>query len=163
MPRNLHKKRPTRWGIYYGLCLQLLRKQYGERCAYCDRRMSCGPQKTNAHWDNRASIEHRVALSHGGQNSPGNVILVCRRCNDYVGDAEGSEKKRLIRCLKNRTTLWDTARKCAPGFKNHQWKRGRQFRSLQFPSKGPFWLARGSVVRCTHCLMRKCQIEWYSR
>jgi 5-methylcytosine-specific restriction endonuclease McrA len=57
---------------------------WGGRCAYCDVALS--RQKTGGKV--KASIDHFIPLSKGGQNSRSNRVLSCYPCNLAKGDTD---------------------------------------------------------------------------
>jgi 5-methylcytosine-specific restriction endonuclease McrA len=60
---------------------------WGGRCAYCDVALS--RMKTGGKV--RASIDHFIPLSKGGQNGRINRVLACYPCNLAKGDADPRE------------------------------------------------------------------------
>lgn len=68
--------------------LEKLVKRDGERaCAYCGKPLG---------WDN-ATIEHVIPVSRGGPDRIDNMVIACRVCNAYMGDAPLIDKLKRIR------------------------------------------------------------------
>ncbi|SRR6266571_868098 len=88
------------------LVIALLRARDGDSCAYCLRRMSFdGQPREESHHDARPSIEHLIPLNKGGENTPPNVVLVCRTCNLFMGDgSQIAPREEMIETLRN--TRW---------------------------------------------------------
>lgn len=57
-----------------------LRIKQSDRCYYCRLLMGFGKEFKNH--PRMATIEHLKAISAGGDNSRGNLVLACKRCND---------------------------------------------------------------------------------
>ncbi len=64
--------------------LKLFERQNG-RCCYCDRFVVlCMDYKMQQRQD-AATIEHLRRLADGGSNSPSNLSMACKRCNQERG------------------------------------------------------------------------------
>jgi hypothetical protein len=55
----------------------------GNRCSYCGLMMSSGCDPNN---DRHTEIDHSLPRSKGGGNEPGNLKVICRRCNHLKRD-----------------------------------------------------------------------------
>jgi 5-methylcytosine-specific restriction endonuclease McrA len=66
-----------------------LRKRDGDQCAYCDNSLIFG--KTNGYEPLKATIDHVLPLSLGGEHSWDNVVLACSACNSSKGNRLLSE------------------------------------------------------------------------
>jgi CRISPR/Cas system Type II protein with McrA/HNH and RuvC-like nuclease domain len=60
--------------------LRLLRKRFGDFCAYCKVRMTF--QKLKARLPHYATLDHVIPFSHEfWEGKARNTVLACRRCN----------------------------------------------------------------------------------
>lgn len=79
-----HKRRARLAAVAFedGITVVALRKRDGDNCTYCKQPMLFKAQ-AREHGINpmRASIEHIVPLSRGGEHTFANTALACHRCN----------------------------------------------------------------------------------
>lgn len=73
------------------------------RCEYCRRYQELIG-------DSFFEIEHIIPLARGGQTTPDNLALACRRCNLLKGvalEARDPRTEQLVRLFNPRTDRWD--------------------------------------------------------
>lgn len=73
MPNGLKEKKRK---------LALVRSRDGDECFYCGKQTD----------DNSRSLEHILAVEHGGNNSAANLVIACKPCNQAVGHSPIIEK-----------------------------------------------------------------------
>jgi 5-methylcytosine-specific restriction endonuclease McrA len=64
-------------------------KEQGSKCHYCRKRIKTNPLPVE--WDRRATIDHVVPLSAGGENKRRNVVAACIKCNQDKGSMPADE------------------------------------------------------------------------
>lgn len=73
------------------------------RCEYCRRYQ-------DLMGDSFFEVEHIIPVAHGGQTTPDNLALACRRCNLLKGaavEAHDPRSARSARLFNPRTDRWD--------------------------------------------------------
>jgi 5-methylcytosine-specific restriction endonuclease McrA len=82
-PRGIKEKRKT---------LTALIDRDGHDCFYCGKETD----------DTNRTIEHLLAVAHGGNNNMNNLALACQDCNVAVGDMSILEKMHYREALRQR-------------------------------------------------------------
>lgn len=64
----------------------LARRDGGWVCHYCGCRIHADPDKVNSlRRPAKATIDHKTPLARGGEDTPRNLVLACRECNQEKG------------------------------------------------------------------------------
>ena len=69
---------------------EILHKSYGKNCCYCDVTLTVS----------NIVCDHIHPISHGGDSTPDNLQLICRRCNTRKGNLSDKDFKRLLKWIK---------------------------------------------------------------
>lgn len=69
-------------------------KEQRSKCAYCRCRIKRNPLPVE--WHRRATIDHVVPLSKGGENKRRNVVAACIKCNSDKGSLSADEFRAIL-------------------------------------------------------------------
>lgn len=84
--------------VGYSIALQhRQRSEHGLQCFYCNRTLVSG---LSGYGKNRATIDHIVTRSNGGNHNPDNLIIACMDCNMVRGDLEINKWLELIKVIR---------------------------------------------------------------
>lgn len=73
-----------------GVTERALRKRDGDKCCYCLKIMSFETIVDHQYNPDRATVEHVVPISKGGDHTMANTRLACWECNIRRGNREGA-------------------------------------------------------------------------
>lgn len=93
--------------------LRGLRKEYARfngLCQYCGRKTTLA--RTG---EDRATVDHVVPYSKGGQNVEGNRALACYRCNQWKGSKDAAEFRAELRKGSENANQTQQARESSSG------------------------------------------------
>ena len=105
------KKRSKEYEVEFGISLEEIRelflRHYGKQCRYCDDVLVVS----------NIVCDHMYPLSLGGDSTPKNLTIICRRCNTRKGHLTDKEYKSLLAFLKkqNKNMQSYVLRKLAKG------------------------------------------------
>lgn len=90
------KKRSKEYEVEFNISLEEIRelffKHYGKHCIYCREVLLVG----------NIVCDHRYPLSLGGDSTPNNLTIICRRCNTRKGSLTHEEYHSLLKFLKKK-------------------------------------------------------------
>lgn len=75
-------------------------------CSFCNRLLKDDPQARD---DQQPTADHLLALGRGGTEDPENVVLSCRRCNQFKGDLTLPEFRVLLAWMLERLSAMPAA------------------------------------------------------
>ena len=91
------KKRSKEYEVEFNISLEEIRvlflKYYGKKCKYCP----------NILLVSNIVCDHKYPLSLGGDSTPKNLTIICRRCNTRKGHLTDSEYIGLLKFLDKQT------------------------------------------------------------
>lgn len=90
------KKRSKEYEVEFNISLEEIRtmflKYYGQQCRYCPDILLVS----------NIVCDHMYPLSLGGDSTPKNLTIICKRCNTRKGHLTDSEYKQLLKFLENK-------------------------------------------------------------
>ena len=90
------KKRSKEYEVEFNITLEEIRvmflKYYGKQCRYCPDLLLVS----------NIVCDHMYPLSLGGDSTPKNLTIICKRCNTRKGHLTDSEYKQLLAFLKDK-------------------------------------------------------------
>ena len=90
------KKRSKEYEVVFDITLDQIRsmflKYYGKQCRYCDSVLVVS----------NIVCDHMYPLSLGGDSTPRNLTIICKRCNTRKGHLTDKEYLSLLKFLKNK-------------------------------------------------------------
>ena len=91
------KKRSKEYEVEFGITLEQIRglflRSYGKKCRYC----------TDVLLVSNIVCDHSYPLSLGGDSTPNNLTIICRRCNTRKGHLTEKEYKSLLAFLSKKS------------------------------------------------------------
>lgn len=91
------KRRSEEAGVTFKIELKDIKKMfydsYGEKCKYCEEILNV---KTMA-------CDHIIPISKGGESTPKNLQIICRRCNTRKGPLDEEDFKKIINWVKRQS------------------------------------------------------------
>lgn len=87
-----------------GITVVRLRRLYGDNCHYCGRAMYFGPKLKGVWEPTRATFDHQVPVSHGGDHVLANVTLACHECNLMKSATTAEVFKERLKRIESRVT-----------------------------------------------------------
>jgi 5-methylcytosine-specific restriction endonuclease McrA len=96
MARPPRKVRPANRSYPRGWLKDCMKEQRN-KCHYCGKRIKHDPLPVE--WDRRATIDHVVPLSAGGENKRRNVVAACIKCNSDKGSMSADEFRAIVKRL----------------------------------------------------------------
>ena len=92
------KKRSKEYEVEFNITLEEIRnlfyKHYGEKCSYC----------SNVLLVSNIVCDHMYPLSLGGNSTPKNLKIICRRCNTRKGSLTEEEYLSLLNFLNKKNS-----------------------------------------------------------
>ena len=93
--RSTLKRRSKEYEVEFDISLEevreLLYKSYGRNCKYCDSRLLVS----------NMVCDHIMPLSLGGSSVPGNLQMICMRCNTRKGPLTNKNFKKILKWLSH--------------------------------------------------------------
>ena len=95
--RSTLKRRSKEYEVEFNISLEevreLLYRAYGRPCHYCDKKLVIDCMV----------CDHILPLSLGGNSTPENLQMICRRCNTRKGPLTDRNFKKLLKFLDRQT------------------------------------------------------------
>ena len=95
--RSTLKRRSKEYEVEFKISLEevreLLYRAYGRPCHYCDKKLVIDCMV----------CDHILPLSLGGNSTPENLQMICRRCNTRKGPLTDRNFKKLLKFLDRQT------------------------------------------------------------
>jgi len=93
--RTTLKRRSKEYEVEFEISLmevrEMLHKTYGKKCRYCNSILLV----------NNMACDHIHPLSLGGNSTPGNLQMICMRCNTRKGPLTDKDFSKLLRWLSH--------------------------------------------------------------
>ena len=95
--RSTLKRRSKEYEVEFNISLEevreLLYRVYGRPCNYCNQKLVVS----------NMACDHIIPLSLGGNSTPENLQMICRRCNTRKGPLTDRNFKKLLKFLDRQT------------------------------------------------------------
>ena len=95
--RSTLKRRSKEYEVEFKISLEevreLLYRAYGRPCDYCDKKLVIDCMV----------CDHIIPLSLGGNSTPSNLQMICRRCNTRKGPLTDRYFRKLLKWLNRQT------------------------------------------------------------
>lgn len=92
--RTSLKRRSKEYDTVFKITLEEIRgflyKYYGKSCRYCNVTLTVA----------NIVCDHIFPISHGGNSTPKNLQLICRRCNVRKGNLSDKDFRRLLKWIR---------------------------------------------------------------